>query len=238
VRLKREAAVRVAEGTTTLPSAPAGPVFLPLALLRRQVNQALITDIEDLRPFFYSPQGTGVVSFFPAFVPVYTPPAITPSVKLPEWRIMFSPLAAGGSVPKFRAVKEQNEAATGVLPLLLPDGARLSAFSVTGDISAIDGQVQWQVLRISYQVATALNASQLFDVLGESTSRATSAGYIFGTTSGFSAEESKLIVDNGRYYYALLARTFSTPAYGASIHGISISYKYFGLMGEPTHEHD
>ena len=72
VRLKREAAVRVAEGTTTLPTAPAGHAFLPLALLRRPRNQALITNIESIRPFFHSPQGTGVVSFFPAFLPVHT----------------------------------------------------------------------------------------------------------------------------------------------------------------------
>src|SRR5262245_31600018 len=44
VRLKREAAVRVVEGvgegTTTLPTAPAGHVFLPLAVLRRPRTQA------------------------------------------------------------------------------------------------------------------------------------------------------------------------------------------------------
>jgi hypothetical protein len=151
---------------------------------------------------------------------------------------MFSPLAASGSVPKFRAVKDLNEAATGILPLMLPDRARLSFFSINGDISAVDGQLQWQILRISHQLATPLNANQLFDVLGESTIRAVSPGQSFGTTSGFSAEESKLIVDNGRYYYALLVRTFNPPAYVATVHGLSITYKYFGLLGEPTHEHD
>ncbi len=238
VRVKREAAVRVAEGRATLPSVPPGHFFLPLALLGRTVNQAQISRIDDIRPYFYSPQGTGVISFFPAFLPVYTAPAITPSVKLPEWRTMFSPLAASGSVPKFRAVKDLNEAATGILPLMLPDRARLSFFSINGDISAVDGQLQWQLLRINHQLATALNANQLFDVLAEDTVRALSAGQSFGTTYGFSAEESKLIVDNGRYYYALLVRTFSPPAYVATIHGLSIIYKYFGLMGEPSHEHD
>jgi hypothetical protein len=238
VRVKREAAVRVAEGTDAVPLASAGHFFLPLALLRRPVNQPQLSTIEDIRPFFYTPQGTGVVSFFPAFLPVYTAPGITPSVRLPEWRIMFSPLAASGSVPKFRAVKDLNEAATGILPLILPDGARLSFFSINGDISAVDGQLQWQILRISHQLATPLNANQLFDVLGESTVRAVSPGQSFGTTSGFSAEESKLIVNNGRYYYALLVRTFNPPAYVATVHGLSITYKYFGLMGEPTHEHD
>ena len=67
VRLKREAAVRVAEGTTTLPAAPMGHAFLPLALLRRPRNQAQITSFENIRPFFHSPQGIGVVCFFRGF---------------------------------------------------------------------------------------------------------------------------------------------------------------------------
>ena len=240
VRVKRETAVRVAEGAATLPSAPAGHVFLPLALLHRPVNQAVLTDIEDIRPFFHSPQGTRVVSFFPAFLPVNTTPFFTN--KLPEWRIAFSisfnPNPFGIEVPKFRALKAQNEAATGVLPLLLPDRARLSFFSISGDISDVGGQIQWQLLRINQQVATVSNADRLVDILGGDTIRAVSAGQIFGTTYGFSAEESKLIVDNSRYYYALLARTVATPAYFATINGISIYYKYFGLMGEPTHDHD
>jgi hypothetical protein len=238
IRVKREAAVRVAEGTATLPSAPTGHAFLPLALLRRPVNQAVISNIEDIRPFFNSPQGKGVVSFFPAFLPVNTTPFFT--TKLPEWRIAFSVLSnpLGMEVPKFRALKAQNEAAAGVLPLLLPDKARLSFFSIHGDISAVDGQVQWQLLRIDQQVATASNADRLVDVLAGDTIRAVSAGQIFSTTYGLSVEEPKLIVNNSRYYYALLARTVATPAYFATINGISIAYKYFGLMGEPTHEHD
>jgi hypothetical protein len=236
VRVKREAAVRVAEGRATLPSAPTGHVFLPLALLRRPPNQAQIINIESIRPYLYSPQGTYVVSFFPAFFPVYA----IPSTKFPEWRIVFSTLASGiGDVPKLRALKAVTEAATGVLPLLLPHGARLSYFGINGDISTIDGQVQWQVLRISRQVPSALvDADQLVDILGADTIRAVSGGQSFGSIYGFSAEESKLIVDNGSYSYALLVRTFATPTYVATITGISIGYKYFGLLGEPTHTHD
>jgi hypothetical protein len=237
-RLKREAAVRVAEGTSALPSPPPGHFFLPLSLLRRPVNEPQISRFEDIRPFFYSPQGTGVIGLFPAFLPLYTAPAITPSVRLPEWRTMFSPLAASGSVPKFRAVKDLNEAASGILPLTLPDRARLSWFSINGDISAPDGQLHWQILRISHQLSTALNANQLFDILAESTIRALSPGQSVGTTYGLATEDPKLVVDNGRYHYALLVRTFGTPAYVVTIHGMSIGYKYFGLAGEPEHEHD
>jgi hypothetical protein len=237
VRLKREAAVRVAEGTTTLPSAPTGHVFLPLALLHRPVNQAAITDIEDIRPFFHSPQGTRLVSFFPAFLPLRNPfPG--GDLKLPEWHTSFARTINRVIVPKFGAVKMPNEAATGILPLQLPDRARLSFFSISGDISDIGGQVQWQLLRISHQVATALNVEQLFDVLAEDTIRAVSAGQFFGTTYGFSAAESELIVDNSRYSYVLFVSTAATPAYSATIDGILVYYNYFGLAGQPTHDHD
>jgi hypothetical protein len=53
-----------------------------------------------------------------------------------------------------------------------------------------------------------------------------------------STTDPKLIVNNSRYSYVLLARTFNTPPYVATIHGVSISYEYFGLMGPPTHDHD
>jgi hypothetical protein len=236
VRVKREAAVRVAEGTATLPSV-SQDVFLPLALLHRPVNQAVITGIEDIRPFFTAHKEHASFRSF-RLLPVNTTPFFTN--KLPEWRIAFTVLTnpLGMEVPKFRALKAQNEAAAGVLPLLLPDRARLSFFSISGDISDVNGQVQWQLLRIDQQVATASNADRLVDILAGDTIRAVSANQIFSTTSGFSAEESKLIVDNSRYYYALLARTVATPAYFATINGISIYYEYFGLMGEPTHDHD
>jgi hypothetical protein len=101
VRLKREAAVRVTEGATTLPNAPAGHVFLPLARLRRPPNQAEITvqHIEDMRLFFHSPQGTRVVSFMPAFLPITDSPYAASGEKLPEWNInpSYSRLAS----PKF-----------------------------------------------------------------------------------------------------------------------------------------
>jgi hypothetical protein len=146
--------------------------------------------------------------------------------------------AAGGGHLKFGAIKEMNEAATGVLPLLLPHGARLSAFSIAGQISTVNGQLQWQLLRINHQVPTEANAAQLVEVLAEANIRAVSAPQSFSTTTGFSADQSKLIVNNGRYYYALFAQTVSQPAYGVRIDGISISYQYYGLAGQPTHEHD
>jgi hypothetical protein len=236
VRLKREAAVRVAEGTTDLPTAPAGHVFLPLALLRRPLNQALITGIEGIRPFFYSPQGSGIVSFFPGFLPISSIPATGSAIKLAEWRTTLQPTSAG-EVPKLRAMKVANEAAVSILPLTLPQGARLSFFNLSGDLSSIDGLLQWQLLRINQQVANTLNAGQLFDVLVEDTIRVLS-GTIFSFTRGLDTTDPKLIVNNGLYTYALLVCTFASPAYVAHIDGVAVGYQYYGLAGQPTHTHD
>ena len=235
VRLKREAAVRVAEGTTTLPAAPARHAFLPLALLRRPRNQAQITSFENIRPFFNSPQGTGIVSFFPGFLPIQQ--GQDPTQTLPEWRIGISPTGPGPgqAIPKFRAVKPQNQAVSGILPLLLPDRARLSSFAIRGDISAVNGVVQWLLLRFRHQVPTAFDAELFFDILAEDVIQAASAGHVFDRTYDFSSDEAKLIVDNSRYYYALLTHTgMVAGGYVASIHGISISYEYYGLAGAPT----
>ena len=243
VRLKREAAVRVAEGTPTPPSAPAGHVFMPLALLHRPVNQATITaeHIEDNRPFFHSPRGSRVVSFFPAFLPISTTPFFTTDV--PAWRITFATLSSplGQLVPKFRALKAQNEAAAGVLPLILPDRARLTFLSLRGDISVANGQVQFQLLRIRHNVfssGTQAQANEFYDILFDRTIRSQISGtHVFNTTFGFSTAEPKLVVDNSRYYYCLFAETSSTPSYSASIHGVSLHYEYFGLV-RPSHDHD
>jgi hypothetical protein len=236
VRLKREAAVRVAEETRTLPTAPAGHAFLPLALLHRPRNQPEIipSHIESIRPYFHSPQGTGVVSFFPAFLPIQASPDSTQT--LPAWRIGLSPNGSGGSIAKFRAVKTQNEIASGILPLILPDRARLISFAIRGDISAINGVVQWLLMRFRHQVPTAADAEPSFETLHEDSIWATSAGYVFNMTYyDLSADKAKLTVDNSRYYYALVAYTgIVAGGYTASIHGVSISYEYYGLAGPPT----
>jgi hypothetical protein len=233
VRLKREVAVRVTEGATTLPNAPAGHVFLPLALLRRHVDRAEITsqNIEDLRLFIHSPQGSREVSFFPAFLPVHLGPLDGPGRKLPEWRITFALDAAGVNLPKFHARKEkQQPGVAGVLPLILPDRARLRSFSIQGDISATGANLQWQLLRINHQFIVTANPREFFDVLAEDTIDATEPKFVIERKYPFSDVDPKLIVDNSRYYYALLAHTFVDLTFEASIHGVSIQYEYYGLV--------
>lgn len=219
VRLKREAAVRVVEGvvegTTTLPTAPAGHVFLPLAVLRRPRTQAQITDIniKDIRPSFHTPRGRGVISFFPAFLPYYQFP--TSSGKTAEWRIAWS---ASGS--KLRAVKLANEWAQGLLPLILPDRAHLRSFSIHGDISATNHIVWWQLIRTNHQVS-----AQESELLVEDVIRSPSGVHVFDRTYDLSTEDPKLIIDNSHYHYVLFAITDGL-GYAANIDGLSIGYEY------------
>ncbi|MEO8258886.1 MAG: hypothetical protein ABI868_16185 [Acidobacteriota bacterium] len=242
-RLKREAAVRVAEGTTTMPAAPGGHLFLPLARLRRPVNQPLIFNIDSLRPYLATPQGTRLVSFFPAFLPISTVPGF--AQKLPEWRIGMSILTnpIGFEIPKFRAIKPQADASVGLLPLSLPDGAALTGIQIGGTIEAVNAQLQWQLVRISQQVfvaGTQADANRFYDILYEDTIRATSPQQSFGTSYGLThLDLEKRTVNNALYQYVLFAKTFTTPGpYFATIHGVSIIYENYGPAGQPTHDHD
>jgi hypothetical protein len=241
-RLKREAAVRVAEGTSAMPAAPGGHLFLPLALFRRDVNQPQIFNIESLRPNFRAPQGTQMTAFFPAFLPISAAPAFTQ--KLPEWRIGASLLnnPAGVEVPKFRAIKPQGEASVGLLPLTLPEGAALSGIYIGGTLEVVNAQLQWQLVRISQNVfvsGSQADANRFYDVLYDDTIRATSPQQTFGTSYGLTHLDRDKRTVSGLYQYAVLARTFTTPGpYLATIHGVSIIYENYGLAGQPTHEHD
>jgi hypothetical protein len=231
IRLKREAAVRVAEGTTTLPFAPVEHVFLPLALLHRPANQETITSeqIADNRPFFHSPRGSRVASFFPAFLPVIK--SGTAELR-PAWQISFEAvsLPAVSSAPKFHVFKFFTQEAVGVLPLILPEGAFLTHLSIRGHILGTNGEVQWQLLRIRHPFITPFQTlSEILDILHEDTILALEIGRLFDISYAIpSFDPAKLIVDNSRYYYALFAQASkqATVPYTASIHGVSIHYKY------------
>ena len=231
VRIKREAAVRVAEGTTTLPSAPAGHAFLPLALLRRPRTQAEITSqqIENRRPVLHSPRGSRVASFFPAFLPVNSlGGSQSPAWKISPDLVFVPPFPAPFSVPKFHAVKPGTAGAFGVLPLILPDGAFLTHLSIRGSIGP-NGELHWQLLRIHHPVRANDTGLISPDVLHEDTIRSLAEVHVFDTSYALpSGDPTKLIVDNSRYYYALYAEApFKEGVeYGVRIDGISIPYRY------------
>ena len=82
VRLRRDVALRVAEGTTTLPTEPAGHAHIPLALFNRPAgsNTVLPQHREDLRRFL------NVVSLVPAFTPVLGLPERPVPPRRGPWR--------------------------------------------------------------------------------------------------------------------------------------------------------
>jgi hypothetical protein len=236
VRIKREAAVRVAEGvaegTTKLPAAPEGHQFLPLALLRRPGKEPLIKteQIKNRRPVLHSLRGSREASFFPAFLPVSSPEG----EQRPAWKISFTGVEQPptfGEVPKFGALKTPSAAAFGVLPLILLDGVFLTHLSIRGHISDPNGELQWQLLRIHHpflRFGPLSAAKERFDILHEDTIRSLAGFHVFDTSYALpSIDPAKLIVDNSRYYYALFAQASKQAVgYYASIHGVSIRYEY------------
>ncbi len=116
VRLKREFAFRVAEGTQILPATPAGHSFVPLALLNRLAGQVNITapQIDDIRPKLFSTRGLRSISFVPAFLTFGT--AANP------WIFDINAHTSTTSV----------HSASGLLPLVLPEGASLLTLKLRG----------------------------------------------------------------------------------------------------------
>lgn len=218
LRLKREVAFRVAEGATTLPPVPAGHLFMPLALLRRQAGQARITDdqIEDIRPKLYGTQGSREVSFFPAFLPM-----LLKGILLDTWNISYS---FGGTIPtprpKFFALKTQDKAAVGVVPLVLPEGAHMTHLNVRG---ATTGAVHFLLLRIRHESGD--DPTQLYDELVRETVQPVGGEPAFNRSFAITNADRKNIVDNIHFYYCLCAEA-PEIGYAAAIHGISIRYGY------------
>ena len=114
VRVKREFALRVAEGVQTLPAAPAGHSFIPLALLNRLAAQPNITtaQIDDIRPKLFGNRGTRSISFTPALMAFATG----------SFGWAFDGLT--------NTAKCSTVFGTGLLPVTLPDGANLLALRI------------------------------------------------------------------------------------------------------------
>lgn len=220
VRLKREAAFRVEEGQTTIPPAHPGHFFMPLALLNRQAEHTSIwyDQIEDIRPFIHGPQGERTVSFLPAFLPITVGTA-----PVDAWSIRIRQLAT----PYCDALQAPTREAYGMLPLVLPDGARMTKLLVCG---ITRGELRFVLLRHKQQIG--LSPEKAVDMLVSETFCG-SGGYGWGFHREITipSEDRKNIVDNSEYYYSLLAYSLLAEEsdhvnYEAIISGISIRYDY------------
>jgi hypothetical protein len=205
VRLRREVALRVAEDSATLPQAPAGHVFLPLALLRRPSGPALVSShIQDIRTFVYGLRGTREVSFLPTFLPYDL------SGETAAWKLSCASLAR-----KFHAYGVAN--AYGILPLGLPDGAQMTHLRVWG---YTEQSVQFILYRFLNELSETSEwlLSELINGPGGG-ARAT-----FNRDFTVPDTDRKHIVDNSRYYYGLHA--MASGSYTTRIDGVAVRYKY------------
>lgn len=214
VRLKREAAVRVAEGSTTLPAAPEDHWYMPIALLHRTANEAMIraTEIEERRPFLTTGPALRHMSLVPSFHPVALPGHAA-------WENTVSGPAAG---PVASASKPPNVNAFGSLPLLLPQTARLESLSYTG--FAGGGSALTLTL-----ARTAVNP--VFDGTGaiimEESQTFPTSGIPIGRTVSVLPEKRRTnlhVVDNLRYSYVLYARATSSTGGGLALFNLRVDY--------------
>lgn len=204
VRLKREFAFRVAEGTQTLPVIPAGHSFVPLALLNRLAGQAniLLQQIEDIRPQLFSTQGRRAISFFPAFLPLGN---------------TGNPWFFDSNSNTFFARTNTN-GAIGFLPLDLPEGASLLTLHIVASTASV---ISFSLLRRQTNVSP--------DVLAQGSLSAPTNG----TPSSFDifvkiSDTDRLnIVDNSRYYYLFhITNGSTTSTFPTSVTRIFIRYQY------------
>jgi hypothetical protein len=197
VRVKREFAIRVAEGTQTLPAPPAGHSFMPLALLHRVAQQAniLAGQIEDMRPKIFSTRGTRALSFVPALLPV-----------------------GGGTNPWFfdsstNSARTNTASALSLLPLLLPEGATLLSVRIQG----ITGECYFLLWR--KQLTNAVG-DQLFN------SGFSVSGIVpteFDSVFTIPSTNRMNIVDNTRYNYFMWITNGQKPT---TIARVTVNYQY------------
>lgn len=206
VRTKRDFVVRVVEGSTTLPSAPAGHSLAPLSILHRAAGSATISTFQDVRPNLNGPQTRKDLSIFPAFV------AFSTTAPLSNWTLNVA--TSGVGTTKFRAMKTASASATGVLPLSLPDNATIIQLVVQG-LGGGAG-ITFQLMRTSLtstETASDMLVNQTVGIGG------TNTPYTGTFTLSLSANRIEL-VDNGNYMYSLVA--IAPSGAEASITGIRI----------------
>ncbi len=207
VRLKREVAIRVAEGAAALPAAPAGHRFMLISVLNRPANAATILDaqIEERRSFIAASPATQVLSVEPAFAPL----------NVAGW----SPWLLELSHPKTWAHKPTSNAfVLGVVPVALPHGAKLISFQF--QVRTVGTGSCWiGLIRTSVTPDFGASATLGFDT-------SVSAAGTFVRTVAITAQgRNQHIVDNANFAYSIYAQSTGS-AFDMEIHGLSITYEY------------
>jgi hypothetical protein len=231
-RSKRDFAIRVAEGRTTLPAPPDHHHFMPLALLERKTGEDSIKweDIRDIRPQLHRTSGERELSFCPAFLRVGVWPLFGNYYKpYRAWKLVHFPniFACNLLFPPEEETIDDGEDYQfhGILPLALPDGADIKILKIRGTVTS-GGEVEFRLLRLLHHLYPASSESpdEVEEFIEHQAIVQRKTDFPEGVFSiSIPRQERKNIVDNSRYYYVLYA-----IAYGgfnnASIYGISIHY--------------
>jgi hypothetical protein len=210
VRLRREVALRVAEGTATLPPAPSGHLHLPLALLHRIAGNAMMPGKNrqtDLRRVANA---------------IAVPPLFQNAAPSGGWHITN---VGGRYVAMNRSLN-----ATGIVPVTLPQGARLRLLRVSGGVAFSNvGVFLW---RLPHRVDVSLGSATPSppDQIGSMTIPQTVPTM---NLEPFEREvplpgptlpsDGREIVDNGRFSYVVEAAASPRQA---EIHSVSLYYDF------------
>jgi hypothetical protein len=193
--VKREYALRVAEGVQTLPSAPAGHSFIPLAFLNRLAAQPNITaaQIEDMRPKLFGNRGTRSVAFTPALMAV-----------------------AGSSFGwtfdgSTNTAKCSTVFGTGLLPLMLPDGANLLSLRIQA--------VTQEFYIVLWRKPQSANADQILNVACINAAPPQTYDSVFPIPTASRMN----FVDNSRFSYFLTLQSGQQPT---TLHRVFFNYQF------------
>jgi hypothetical protein len=202
VRLCREVVLRVAEGATTPPAAPAGHTLLAVTLMNRAANVATISPsfFDDIAP--RPEQRLPVEASFP---PIFSQPATLGSVSSGPWLTNFS-------APTVQALKVANASAFGIMPLYFLDGARIRTVRFRGNTTGTS-PITIQLIRIRLD-------NGLFDVIAADT---VAAAGNFDRTMVAPTPANLHVVDNDVFSYAMVASA-ATSVDIVNLRGIAVRY--------------
>jgi hypothetical protein len=221
VRRRRELALRVAEGSQTLPQPAAGHAHLPLALLVRTaapaIADSMIEAVQPMAPL----QGSRVAAFVPAFPALEMEAGIAPVWQVrQDAGIIFGQAVA---LPSLYAFKPAGQGARGVLPLTLPAGARLVELRCVGVTGA---KLDFGLLRVYQDFPPnqspweGLASETVVVPPGTTEVRFNRTVAIRRPAQG----ADNRIVDNDRFYYAFGAQCLDTGSTTTTIRAISVRY--------------
>ena len=236
VRLKRQIDIKVKDqrhGRPYLPPEPQDHIYVELARLRKRSfhSRETTVEVEDVR------LGTHEISLFPAFFSVANNIENSWSITNSSLRKNLYPIPPGFPIEmqlyryKYFAVKSPYKQASGILPLNLPQGARILELKIQG---FTQGHISFSIYRSNSTDPANLDLSsgdtsgdELFDQPIELEPPSGERYLVFPRRDYPLKQGEECVVDNNKYLYILYARAAEPEerSYVAEIHGISITYR-------------